>query len=157
MSDATGADVVIPPIRYNTFIDVPPERVYETLTTGSGWDAWFTQGAEVDPRPGGRILFKWVDFKVDRYTTEADCPVLEAVPPRRFVFQWTPGDSTTTIVFDLEPLGAGTVVRVEESGHTTSRKDLEALVECSAGWGEALTLLKMYLEHGVTYGEVPRA
>ena len=30
-------------------------------------------------------------------------------------------------------------------------------MECAAGWGEALTLLKFYLEHGVTYGEVPPA
>ena len=27
--------------------------------------------------------------------------------------------------------------------------------EAIHGWGEALTLLKHYLEHGVTYGEVP--
>jgi hypothetical protein len=33
---------------------------------------------------------------------------------------------------------------------------MEALVECAAGWGEALALLKMYLEHGVTYGRVLR-
>ena len=49
----------------------------------------------------------------------------------------------------------GTVVTVTESGHTASPKDLEALVECASGWGEALTLLKVYLEHGITYGEVP--
>jgi hypothetical protein len=47
------------------------------------------------------------------------------------------------------------VVTVTESGHTTSPRDLEALVECASGWGEALTLLKVYLEHGITYGEVP--
>jgi uncharacterized protein YndB with AHSA1/START domain len=71
------------------------------------------------------------------------------------VFQWTPGDSTTTVAFDLEPRKDGTVLTVTERGHTTSRRDLEALVECAAGWGEALTLLKVYLEEGLTYGEVP--
>jgi uncharacterized protein YndB with AHSA1/START domain len=147
--------IQLPPIHYNTYIDAPPERVYDTLTTPSGWDAWFTQGAEVDPRPGGYMLFRWVNFKVDRYTAESRGPVLEADRPRRFVFQWTPGDSTTTIEFDLEPLGPGTVLTVTESGHTTSPKDLEALVECASGWGEAVTLLKFYLEHGITYGHVP--
>jgi uncharacterized protein YndB with AHSA1/START domain len=149
--------IKLPPIRYNTYVNAPPERVYDTLTTGAGWDAWFTQGTRIVARPGGQITFKWVNFKLDRYTAEGGGPVLEAVAPRRFVFQWTPGDSTTTITFDLEPRGPGTAVRVEESGHTTSEKDLAALVECAAGWGEALTLLKMYLEHGVTYGPVPRA
>jgi uncharacterized protein YndB with AHSA1/START domain len=92
---------------------------------------------------------------VDRYTGDAEGPVVESTPPRRFVFQWKPGDSTTTIAFDLEPRGPGTVLRVEESGHTTSPADLAALVECASGWGEALTLLKMYLEHRITYGTVP--
>lgn len=147
--------IKLPPIAYTTYIDSSPERVYETLTTASGWDAWFTQGAQVTAYPGGSILFRWKDFKVERYTGESGGPVLEAVAPRRFVFQWTPGDSTTTIEFDLEPLGLGTVVTVVESGHTESERDLAALVECAAGWGEALTLLKMYLEHGITYGEVP--
>jgi uncharacterized protein YndB with AHSA1/START domain len=145
----------LPPIAYNTYIDVPPERVYAALTTASGWDAWFTQGAEVDARPGGYVLLRWENFKVDRYTGESGGPILEAESPRRLVFQWTPGDSTTTIAFTLNPLGPGTVVAVKEWGHTFSEKDLEALVECAAGWGEALTLLKMYLEHGITYGEVP--
>ena len=147
--------IELPPIHYNTYIDAPPEKVYDTLTTASGWDAWFTQSAQVDARPGGVMVFRWENFKVDRYTGESVGPVLEAEAPRRFVFQWTAGDSPTTIEFDLEPLGSGTVVTVTESGHTPSPKDLEALVECASGWGEALTLLKFYLEHGITYGEVP--
>jgi uncharacterized protein YndB with AHSA1/START domain len=148
-------EITVPPIQYNTYVDAPPQRVYETLTTAEGWDAWFTQGAEVDARPGGVMRFRWENFKVDRYTGESGGPVLEAEAPRRFVFQWTAGDSLTTIEFDLEPLGPRTVVTVTESGHTLSPKDLEALVECASGWGEALTLLKVYLEHGITYGEVP--
>jgi uncharacterized protein YndB with AHSA1/START domain len=98
-----------------------------------------------------------VDWAVDHYTTDAEGPILEVTPPTRFAFQWTPGDSTTTIAFDIKPLGEGAVVHVEESGYTNSRRDMEALVECASGWGEALALLKMYLEHGVTYGPVPRA
>jgi uncharacterized protein YndB with AHSA1/START domain len=145
----------LPPIHYRTYIDASPEMVYGALTSAEAWNAWFTQGMEIDARPGGSILFRWQDFEVEHYTGESGGPVLEAECPRRFVFQWTPGDSTTTIEFTLDPLGPGTVVMVRESGHTTSRADLEALVECAAGWGEALTLLKMYLEHGLTYGQVP--
>lgn len=149
--------ITLPPIRNRVYIDAPPRRVYYALTTGSEWDAWFTQGTRVDPRPGGEIIFSWVDWGVDHYTLVAGGPVLEAVPDERFVFQWTPGVSTTTIAFDLTSLGSGTILSVEESGHTTSPKDLEALVDCAAGWGEALALLKMYLEHGITYGPVPES
>jgi uncharacterized protein YndB with AHSA1/START domain len=145
----------IPSIEHRVYIRTPPEKVYEALTTAEGWDAWFTQGTEVDARPGGRIIFRWMDFGVNHYTSEAGGPVLEADPPRRFVFQWTPGDSTTTIEFDLEPLSPGTVLTVTESGHAMTEKDLAALVDCAAGWGEALTLLKMYFEYGLTYSCVP--
>lgn len=147
--------ISLPPIRYRTYIAAPPKLVYDTLTSATGWDAWFTQGTELDARPGGSILFRWVDFSVYHYTGQDGGPVLEALPPRRFVFQWTPGDSTTTVAFDLEPQGPGTAVTITESGHTTSEQDLAALVECAAGWGEAITLLKIYLEHGLTYGDVP--
>jgi uncharacterized protein YndB with AHSA1/START domain len=145
----------LPPICHSTYISAPPRRVYEALTTTAGWDAWFTQGAEVEACPGGAILFRWINFGARRYTGQEGGFVLESAAPRRFVFQWTPGDSTTTVAFDLEPRKDGTVLTVTERGHTTSRRDLEALVECAAGWGEALTLLKVYLEEGLTYGEVP--
>ena len=150
-----STEIRLPPIQVNTYIAAPPQCVYDALITGSIWDAWFTQGTEVDAQPGGAILFRWVEAQVDRYTATAGGPVLEADPPRRFVFQWTPGDSTTTIEFDLEPLGSGTRLSVKESGHRATQKDVEALVDCAAGWGEALALLKFYLEHDVTYGEVP--
>jgi uncharacterized protein YndB with AHSA1/START domain len=147
----------LPPIRHCTYIDTSPQRVYETLTTGAGWDAWFTHGTDVEAHPGGKILLRWTNFGAQGYTGQDGGTILEAVAPERFVFQWTPGDSTTTVEFDLVPRSTGTVLTVTESGHTTSRRDLEALVDCAAGWGEALTLLKVYLEKGLIYGEVPES
>jgi uncharacterized protein YndB with AHSA1/START domain len=142
-------------IHHSTYVAAPLARVYEALTTAAGWDAWFTQGAEVDARPGGRILFRWVGWGPERVTASDGGPVLEAVPGERFVFQWTPGDSPTTVALDLAPLGDGTRLTVTESGHRDTEGDRRALVDCAAGWGEALTLLKVYLEHGITYGAIP--
>jgi uncharacterized protein YndB with AHSA1/START domain len=82
-------EMKLPPIQYNTFIDDPPERVYDTLTIGEGWEVWFTQGAKVDARPGGTMLFRWVDFKVDHFTSKSKGPALEAIAPKQFVFRWT--------------------------------------------------------------------
>ena len=82
--------IELPPIRYSTYIDAVPQKVYDTLTTASGWDAWFTQGAEVDARSEGSILFRWVDFKVDHYSAENGGPVLEAIPPRPLPSTWRP-------------------------------------------------------------------
>ena len=138
-------------VRHATLVRSPRERVWQALTTGEGLDGWFTAGAEVDPRPGGRIVFRWRDWGVDRYTGEDAGSVLEAEPPERFVFQWHPGGPTyaTTVTLTLETVPDGTVVRVVERGFADTAPGLRTLIGNATGWGEALTLLKFRLEHGV--------
>ena len=141
----------IPDIQYSTYIQAPPQRVYEVLTTADGWDAWFTQGTRVDAQLGGSIRLCWSDWGLDHVTAQDGGAVLEAVPGQKFVFQWQPGDTPTTVAIELEARGSGTVVHLTETGYTS----MNGFVDCAVGWGEALTLLKFYLEHGVTYGKVP--
>jgi uncharacterized protein YndB with AHSA1/START domain len=143
-------------IQHRTFINATPDRVYETLTTGEGWDAWFTQGTTIDARPGGSIHFRFKDFGPDHISLEDGGAILVMVAGEKFVYQWTPGETTTTISFTLMKLGEGTLVSIVESGYQRSEQDLKAFGDCAVGWGEALTLLKFYLEHGITYGTVPR-
>lgn len=147
------ADSAVPTIEHVTHIDAPIEQVYETLTTAEGWDAWFTDGTTLEAVPGGTIRLRWVSFGADRTTTEDGGPVLEVQKNRKFVFQWQPGKAATAVSFELEKRGDGTLVRVGESGY--SMDDIETALGCAAGWGEALTLLKFWLERGVTYGDVP--
>ena len=130
--------IALPSIRPSTYIAVGPVQVYETLTTASGWDAWFTQGAEIDTRQGGRVHLRWAGFGADGYTGEDGGAVLEADYPRRLVFQWKPGDSVTTVAFDLAPRGAGTNVCLKEWAHSDSAGDLAALVECAAACGDRI-------------------
>jgi uncharacterized protein YndB with AHSA1/START domain len=148
-------DLQLPCIEHMTYIAVSPEVVYQTITTAEGWDSWFTNGTTIEPKPGGQIQLRWENFGAGRWTTEDGGSVLNALPNRRFVFQWTPGKSTTTVSFTLEAIGEGTLLKLVESGYSLSEQDLAAFVGCAAGWGEALTLLKYYLEHGVRYGKVP--
>lgn len=141
----------MPEIKQRTYIKVSPERVYETLTTGDGWNAWFTDETTVDL--DGEIRLSWRDFGVEKEDIEDGGPVLEAVPNESFVFGWSPGEDMTTVSFTLEPCRDGTLVSLRESSYTTSEKDLNACVNCATGWGEALTLLKFYLEHGMVCKE----
>jgi uncharacterized protein YndB with AHSA1/START domain len=145
----------LPNIEHITYINTSPELIYKTLTTGEGWDAWFTQGTEVDAKSGGYIRLRWQNFGAGHWATEDGGPVLEAEPNQKFVFQWSPGSSPTTVSIKLHKLGAGTLLKLVESGYSSSENDVAAFIGCATGWGEALTLLKFYLEHGVTYGEVP--
>ena len=147
----------LPPTRIATFINSSPSTVYTTLTTAEGWDAWFTSGTKLVAKKNGRIRFRWRDWGVDHIEGEDGGAVLEADTDRRFVFQWNPhGAGIITVEIDLQPLADGTVVRLTESGYGTDDKSLLAMQDCAAGWGEALTLLKFYLEHGVKYGRVPK-
>jgi hypothetical protein len=52
------------------------------------------------PVLAGAILLRWLNFGATRYTGQDGGAILEAVAPQRFVFQWTPGNSTTTVEFD---------------------------------------------------------
>jgi len=140
-------------IRQATLVRADPLREYEAFTTAEGLDAWFTDGSTVDPRPGGEIRFRWRDWGPDKVTAEDGGPVLEAVKPRRFVFQWRPEDESyaTTVEVDFTPTEEGTVVRLREYGYRDTLTSQRCQLDCAAGWGEALTLLKFYVEHGHRY------
>ena len=148
-------DIKVPNIEHTTYIQVLPSRVFETLTTAQGWDGWFTQGTSVNPKSGGEIRLRWKNFGAGHWTMEDGGPVIEVIPNRKFSFEWSPAGHPTTVTFTLKPEGRGTFVTLVETGYSLSEKDIETLVGCSVGWGEALTLLKFYLEHGVTYGKIP--
>jgi len=140
-------------IKFSILIRADPERVYEAITTAKGLDAWFTAGAEVDARPGGYIMFRWKDWGPEKYTGEDGGPVLEVDPPERFVFQWHPDDPaySTTVAFTFVKSENGTIVRLREFGYHNTPNGLKAMLDCASGWGEALTLLKFLVEHGVRY------
>lgn len=145
----------LPPLRHRTFIAAPPERVYALLSSGEGWSSWFTTEASFEARAGGKYHFSWMEFGGDRTTLRLEGPVLEAEPPRRIGFEWESGCGTTRVRLDLEPRGFGTMVTVTEEGYDTTAEATGAALLYAAGWGEALTLLKFHVEHGVRYGPVP--
>jgi uncharacterized protein YndB with AHSA1/START domain len=140
-------------IRHSTFIRATPSRVYIALTTGEGLDAWFTSGARVDAHPGGEIHFRWVGWGPEHISAEDGGPVEEAIPAQRFVFQWHPDlpDYATTVEINIQPTEGGTIVSLREHGYADTTSGRAALVNCATGWGEALTLLKFNLEHGLRY------
>ncbi|WP_237536117.1 SRPBCC domain-containing protein [Streptomyces sp. SID3343] len=119
-------------------IDASPEVVFDVVSSPEHLREWWPDEAEFSAVPGeaGRIGFGdfaqggvWVQFTV-----------VEAVPPRLFSFRWThregeaaaPGNSIL-VVFELEPAGTGTLLRMTESGFR------------ERGWNEAKT--------ATTYGE----
>jgi uncharacterized protein YndB with AHSA1/START domain len=141
-------------ISYKTYIRRPIGEVFAAISTAEGWNAWFTTHCRLDLRPGGVFEPEWVAFGPDLINCKESGRVVEVDPPRRLVLQWTPvgPNDRTTIEFHLAEKFGGTVVQVSDSGYPVqSLQNQLVFVECACGWGEALTLLKFYLEHGVRY------
>jgi uncharacterized protein YndB with AHSA1/START domain len=137
----------------SVLVRAPAERVFDALASAEGLDGWFTTGAEVDPRPGGRIVFRWREWGPDRYTGEDAGAVLECSRPNLFAFDWHPDgpEYAITVRIELREEGGGTIVRLVESGYRDTPSGRARQLECAAGWGEALALCKFYVENGIRY------
>ena len=129
------------------------QRVFDALTSARELDAWFTNGAEVDLRPGGRVVFRWKDWGPDHYDGEDGGPILDVQRPELFVFQWHPAgpECAPAVRIELRSVAEGTVVRLTDSGYPDTPEGRRKQLECASGWGEALALCKFHVEHGVRY------
>lgn len=137
----------------STLVRAEPEEVYDAITTAKALDGWFTEGAEVEPREGGHIKFRWRNWGADKVSSDDGGPVIEADRPRRFVYKWFPAgeEYSTTVEMDFEPVEEGTIIRLREYGYRDDPRSRRAMLACATGWGEALTLLKFYVEHNIRY------
>ncbi len=73
---------VRPAVRREVELDASPDVVWGTITRSEELAAWFGADAEVDPRPGGPVRFRWRDGSERRGVVEV------AERPRRFAFRW---------------------------------------------------------------------
>jgi uncharacterized protein YndB with AHSA1/START domain len=126
----------------------PPATVWAALTTAEGLTGWFGHQATIDLRPGGSAQMTWTSGE------RADMRIERVEEPRVFGFTWhiygLPDDDPrrTYVEFTLEPLEAGTRLRVVESGFAqlpddAHRKAYEGNTE---GWASELGELVDYLD-----------
>jgi uncharacterized protein YndB with AHSA1/START domain len=108
---------VRPPVRRVVELDATPDVVWGTITRSKELAAWFGADAEVDPRPGGAVRFRWPDGSERRGVVEV------AERPRRFAFRWRElGRSehgieigeTSRVEFQIEPIAGRTRLTVTE-------------------------------------------
>jgi uncharacterized protein YndB with AHSA1/START domain len=142
-------------IIHKVYINFPIKMVFSSLIDSNVWNSWFTTKCYIGKAIGERIDFFWENYGVDQLNISDGGEIIQWKEPSLFGFTWKPGESVTSVRFALSVRGRGTVVTLEESGYSDSQEDYEAFKSCSVGWGEALTLFKFYLEHGITYGSIP--
>ena len=140
-------------IQLGTYIRAEPERVWQALTTPEGVNRWFTTGAEWTHEIGSPMRWHWENWGPYDITADSVGEILEVDPYSRFVFSWANGSGETpsTVTITLEAVDGGTKVELTDSGYPDTPAGRHALMDCSCGWGEALTLVKFFVEHGVTY------
>lgn len=138
-------------IEQETFIDAPVERVWAVLTEPAHVTGWFGDTAEIDLRPGGNVVFGWKEHGRVQAVVET------VEPPRSFSYRWAsafdtpPGAGSSTLVeFTLTPDGAGTRLRVVETGFTTlaipAAEQQKRYEDNTNGWAEEIGELKVYAE-----------
>jgi uncharacterized protein YndB with AHSA1/START domain len=138
------------PDRIERILDLahPPAKVWTALTTSEGLSAWFGEQARIDLRPGGaaQMTFKsgvTVDMRVERVEE-----------PSAFAFTWRlpnlpEADPRRTYVeFTLQAVGAGTRLRVVETGFAQLPDDSRHMTYDShaEGWARELGELASYLD-----------
>jgi uncharacterized protein YndB with AHSA1/START domain len=97
-------------------IAASPSTVFSYLVEPSKFSAWMGVGAELDPRPGGRVR-----IDVDGEHIAAG-EFVEVEPPHRVVMTWgwensdavPPG--STTVEISLTPDGDATILRLRHLG-----------------------------------------
>ena len=122
-------------------IDASPETVWEFFIDPEKLASWFGSQAWLDPRPGGQYRVDVIGGHIARGE------FVELDPPRRLVhtFGWEseggqensvpPGASTIEI--ELEPSGAGTLLKFRHSGLPGA----EAAASHAHGWDHYLSRL----------------
>jgi len=133
MSDPTGFT-----IDRTISIRAPRELVFRYFTDSERFAAWWGEGSEIDPRPGGRVRIRYPGGVV------ASGEVVEIDPPRRIVFTYgyegegkpiPPGGSR--VMIRLEALADGTDVHLR---HVAEGVAAEIGVEHVHGWRYQMAL-----------------
>ena len=104
-------------------IDAAPDIVFDVVSSPEHIREWWG-GAEtgLEPTAGATDELVWRDADTGQ-TQAVPITVVDAVPPRLFSFRWThPAGETAAegnsllVTFELVPAGAGTVLRLTETG-----------------------------------------
>ncbi len=132
----------------SAFVDAAPGRVFAALSTPSELMQWWTDPSscaavawEMDIGPGGGWRSRW-RWTHDGSEFELWGEVLEVDPPRLLTVSWRderyPGFPATTVRYELESSGDGTMVRVTHSGFDDVRPDYD---DYNGGWSSVLSKL----------------
>ena len=152
---STSFETIPVEVQHSVSIQAEKNRIYHCISTVEGWNAWFTSAMSLDARPGGRIIFHWKNWGAEKISGGDHGELIDLIPDEKISFTWHPDqpDYTTTVELNITGSHSPYVVHVTEFGFADTLQGMHAMVRSAAGWGEALTLMKMYLEYHISLVE----
>lgn len=135
-------------------IAAPPQRVFQALIDPQQVVQWWGQPGmyrctefHADVRPGGKWRSAGVGGSADKFEVVGE--FIEVDPPRLLVYTWVAswtGTAKTTVRWELEPAGNGTLLRLRHTGLASHPE----LAQSYQGWSRILGWIQAYLESGET-------
>lgn len=117
-----------------------PEVVWRALTTGEIMARWLMEPKGFEPVVGNSFTYQ--TKPAGAWDGVIHCEVLEVVENRRFAHAWRGGDASnagygskldTVVTWTLEPVGAGTHIRLVHSGFELPKNEV-AFRNMGDGW-----------------------
>jgi uncharacterized protein YndB with AHSA1/START domain len=102
----------------------PPERLWRALTQPHLLEEWLMK-SDFAPQPGRHF-----DFRAD--WGSVDCQVVEVEPQTRLSYTWAAHGLESIVVWTLEPVVDGTLLRMEQSGFRADQE--QAYQGARFGW-----------------------
>jgi uncharacterized protein YndB with AHSA1/START domain len=136
-------------------VRAPRARVWKALTTAAEFSKWFRVKTEDEFRPGARVHM--TSIHAGHEGTKFYLDIEEMEPERKFSWRWTPGgqqagapgEEPTLVVFELEEVAGGTMVKVTESGfeRLSLARRAKAFEGNRRGWGLQMQNIREYVEN----------
>jgi uncharacterized protein YndB with AHSA1/START domain len=140
-------------IERDIHVDASPEVVFEVVSSPEHMREWWPDDARFEPTPGAAGELAWRNDETGETMTVA-LAVVEVDPPRRFSFRWCFSEpdragESLLVTFDLTPTGAGTQVRMTETGFREMGWEIAVLEEQYrdhvTGWDHYIPALGAYV------------
>lgn len=162
MTDETGeGESVVLSRSFDAWVDIgaPRDEVFEALTSGESLQRWWTDDAQVESEPGGRVRYVW-DRGGGSLVAEAE--ITEFRRPERFAVRWRrvngraveeDGDNVRGARWPVEqvwelaaPSPGRTRLHLHDTGVSIDPDYDEVYASTRRGWVESLSRLKSWCE-----------
>ncbi|MGH9261550.1 MAG: SRPBCC domain-containing protein [Acidimicrobiales bacterium] len=109
-------------IEQEIYVDARPETVFDVVSSPAHIREWWSVETDIEPTPGRTGELTWRD-EVSGRVDVVPITVVDTQPPLLFSFRWTHGagevatpTNSMLVTFELSPSGAGTTLRLTETG-----------------------------------------